>query len=138
MRVCLLVSLCSLLAACDQQAETPLSANAVEITRPTPGSAVSAGYMRLTNNTEEDLRITRVTSPQYRIVAMHETTIDDGISRMRPIETLEIGARDTVQLQPGSKHLMLMQPHGEFDSVTLSFHSGESLLLTLKVALEGG
>ena len=103
------------LAACSAP-QAPLVASDVEITRPMPGRSMSAGFLVLRNNTETDIRITAVTSPQFGAVEIHETTIEDGISRMRELEALVIPANGSVTLERGGKHLMLMRA-GEIDDV---------------------
>lgn len=103
------------LAACSAP-QAPLVASDVEITRPMPGRSMSAGFLVLRNNTETDIRITAVTSPQFGAVEIHETTIEDGISRMRELDALVIPANGSVTLERGGKHLMLMRA-GEIDDV---------------------
>jgi hypothetical protein len=113
-----------LLAACGAP-EPPLVISELEISRPMPGMQMSAGYFEITNNTDETTRITRVSSPQFEAVEVHETTVTDGISRMRELDALVIPARSRVVLERGGKHLMLMRPRNLQDSVTLQFFSGD-------------
>ena len=131
--VTLLVAL--LLVACGAP-QPPLVVNSVEVTRPMPGRHMSAGYLVLTNNTGEDILITRVTSPQYESVEIHETTIEDGISRMRELEELIVPAHDSVTLERGGKHLMLMRARDLQDSVTLNLMSGDAPVLTVEYSFE--
>ena len=119
-----------LLAACGAP-EPPLVASALEITKPMPGMQMSAGFFEITNNTGETMRITRVSSPQFEAVEVHETIVADGISRMREIGVLEIPAQSTVVLERGGKHLMLMRPRNLQDSVTLQFFSGDLPVLSI-------
>ena len=86
---------CVLLAACGSP-QPPLVASDVEITRPMPGRHMSAGYFVLTNTTDSPIRITAAASPQFGMVEMHETTIQDGIARMREIEELVVPANSSV------------------------------------------
>jgi copper(I)-binding protein len=62
-------------------------------------------------------------------VSLHETTLVQGISRMREVERLPIAAGATVELKPGGLHLMLMQPE-----VSLK----EGAALPLRLSLEDG
>jgi copper(I)-binding protein len=50
---------------------------------------------------------------------------------MRAIPVLEIEDGGTVIFEPGGKHLMLMQPVGTPDTITLNFYSDEVLLLSV-------
>lgn len=125
--------LASLLAACGTS-EAPVVVSDVEITRPVPGRHMSAGFLVVTNNTDAAVRITSVTSPQFANVEIHETTITDGISRMRELEALLVPPHGSVTLERGSKHLMLMRPRELEDSVTLQFFSDDAPVLTIDYA----
>ena len=119
-----------LMVACSQ-AQAPLTASDVVVTRSVPGMPMSAGYFKLTNNSGQAISISHVTSPQFASVQMHETIIKDEVVRMAPLETLILQHGETVSFEPGGKHLMLMQPANDIDSVTLEFFAGESLLLSV-------
>ena len=129
MRIAILL-MGTLLVACGAP-QPPVTVSDVEITKPMPGRHMSAGFLVVTNNTGEALRITGVESPQFESVEIHETTVTDGISRMRELEELLVPANGSVTLERGGKHLMLMRPRNLEDSVTLQFHSGNSPVLTV-------
>ena len=129
MRVSILL-LAMLLSACGTP-EAPLVISELEITKPMPGMKMSAGFLVITNQTNETARITSVSSPQFEAVEIHETTIADGISRMRELEALEVPGQSSVVLERGGKHLMLMRPRDLQDTVTLQFFNGELPLLTV-------
>ena len=130
MRCFLLLSL-ALLAACGSP-QPPLVATDVEVTPPMLGLQMSAGYLVLTNNTDEPIVIDAVTSPQFGSVELHETTLDNGISRMRRIEELVIPANGSVTLERGGKHLMLMRSTGPSEIITLQFLSKGEPVLTIE------
>ena len=134
MRVALVV-IALLVAACGAP-QPPLVASGVEITKPMPGRHMSAGFLVLTNNTDEDIRITRVTSPQFAAVELHETTIEDGIARMREMDALVVPAHGSVTLERGAKHLMLMRAQGLGDTVTLQLFSGDAPVLNIDYSFE--
>lgn len=125
-----LIAIALLLAACGEP-QPPLVASDVDITRPLPGRHVSAGYLVLSNTTSEDIRITRITSPQFGKVQIHETKVEDGISRMHALEELIVPAHGSVRLERGGKHLMLMRPDEIEDSVSLQLYSGDAPILTI-------
>jgi copper(I)-binding protein len=129
MRLTLLL-LTLFLSACGSP-KAPLVISELEITKPMPGMHMSAGYFVITNQTNETARITRVSSPQYEAVEIHETTVTDGISRMRELEALEIPGRSSLVLERGGKHLMLMRPRDLEDTVTLQFFSGDLPVLSV-------
>lgn len=119
--------------AADSMPAAPLVASGVEIAKPTPASKMAAGYLSLRNTSEESITITRVTSPAYASVEMHETITEDGISRMRPIDAITIPPGRIFYFKRGGKHLMLMRPDGAPSSVTLKFHTAKGVVLTVSV-----
>ncbi len=132
----LLLLLLALMAACTSEPQPPLVASDVVVTRPMPGMKMSAAYLSLANNSDEAIRISRVASAQYASIQLHETRIEDGVARMRAIPVLEIAAGESVTLERGGKHLMLMRPTGSSDTVSLQFLDGDDLLLTVDATFE--
>ena len=131
-------AVCILLAGCGAP-QPPLVASDVEITRPVPGRSMSAGFMVLTNNTDRAIRITSVTSPEFEAVEIHETTIEDGIARMRELDALIVPPQGGVTLRRGGKHLMLMGGDDTGASVSVQFLSDGVPVLTVDYAYpEGG
>ena len=129
MRIFILL-LALFLSACSAP-EPPLVVSQLEISKPMPGMQMSAGYFVITNNTDESTQITSVSSPQFEAVEVHETTISDGVSRMRELEALVVPAQSSVVLERGGKHLMLMRPRDLQDSVTLQFFSEDLPVLSV-------
>ena len=132
-----IVLIALVLAGCSEP-QPPLVASNVEVTRPMPGMKMSAGFFVLTNNTSEPLRITAVTSPQFAAVEIHETTIEDGIARMRELEALVVPARGSVTLERGGKHLMLIRPGDLDDRVSLQLMSDGATVLSIDYAFAAG
>jgi len=96
---------------------------------------MTSGYLTLSNNALQPIVITQVASPQFESVELHESVIEDGVARMYLLGDVTILAKSSVVFQPGGKHLMLMRPVGEFDTVSLDFYAGEAVVLTVNVAL---
>ena len=136
MRFSILLLALLILSACGSP-EPPLVVSELEITEPMPGMQMSAGYLVITNNTDATSRITRVSSPQFEAVELHETTITDGVSRMRELEELLVPAGSSVVLERGGKHLMLMRPRDLQDSVTLQFFSEDLPVLSVTYSFSG-
>ncbi|HSL97525.1 MAG TPA: copper chaperone PCu(A)C [Candidatus Deferrimicrobiaceae bacterium] len=68
----------------------------------------AAAYFEIVGGAEADALL-GVTSPAAAMVELHETTTDSsGMTGMHPIGRLEIPAGETVILEPGGYHLMLM------------------------------
>ena len=131
MRIFLLF-LSGLLASCGNETGPPLIATDIEVTAPMPGMSMSAAYLTLTNNSDELIRITKVTSPQYGLIEIHETTIENNIARMRRVDELAISPDEFLRLQRGGIHLMLMQPVADIETVTLNLYDGDLLLMSMR------
>lgn len=89
--------------------------------------ATGAVYMALTNTGDTADRLVGATTDVAAAVEIHETHDDDGIMRMRPLpDGLEVPAGETVVLEPGGLHLMLiglthdLEPDASF-TITLDF-----------------
>lgn len=134
MRFVLTVILTALLSACLAE-RAPLVATDIVVPKPRPGTQMTAGYLTLRNNTTQAITITQVSSPEFESVEMHESVLEDGVARMRPLRDLTIRAGQSVQLEPGGKHLMLIRPVGEIEATTLEFHNNEAVMLTVNVTL---
>jgi hypothetical protein len=133
--VTLMILLASLIAGCSVE-RAPLVATDIVVSRPMPGTTMSAGYLSLTNNTTQAIRITRVSSPEFASVAMHESVLEDGMARMFPLGEVTILPGKTVEFARGGKHLMLMHPLDNIESVTLEFYAGKAMLLSVNTAFK--
>lgn len=103
----ILLSTTQLIAESEPQGD--LQINNAWVRAMPPGSMMTAAYARITNTTARDMEITAFSSPQYRSVSLHQTVVDEnGVSKMEEIPQLVIAAGQTVVLEPGGKHLMLM------------------------------
>jgi copper(I)-binding protein len=83
-----------------------------------------AGYATLRNAGDAPLQVLRIRSDAFGDVSLHATVIENGVARMREIDDLRIAPGEQVVLEPGGKHLMLMQPRRELAagaSATLIF-----------------
>ena len=84
----------------------------IEITHPwsraTPkGASVGGGYLTVRNTGTTPDRLVSESSDIARSVEFHETSMENGIARMRPLKNgLEIRPGETVEFKPGSYHVM--------------------------------
>ncbi len=126
----LVVLLVCLLCACSVE-PVPLVATNIIVSKPLPGTTMSAGYLTLTNNTTQAIKITRISSPEFESVEMHESVLEDGMARMYALGDLMILPGHTVEFARGGKHLMLMRPLDDIASVTLEFYAGKAMILSV-------
>ncbi|MGQ9887113.1 MAG: copper chaperone PCu(A)C [Aggregatilineales bacterium] len=95
----------------------------------------SAVYMTLENRGANADRLVAARTDAAGTVEIHETQMDGGMMRMRPLENgLEIPASGRVMLEPGGYHVMLLDlPRdllpGEAIALTLVFESGLELVV---------
>ena len=116
--------------ACAPEPGPPLVVSELDITAPMPGRSMSAGYLLLENRSDAPVDITRIESPEFGRIEVHETVIENGVARMRRLNSLQVPADGSVRLERGGKHLMLMQPAADIDRVRLDLYSGDNLVLT--------
>jgi periplasmic copper chaperone A len=79
-------------------------------TRATPkGASVAGGYMKITNSGTAPDRLIGGSSEVAGRFEVHSMMMEQGVAKMRPVEGgLEIKPGETVELRPGSFHVMLM------------------------------
>jgi copper(I)-binding protein len=78
--------------------------------RATPkGSSVAAGYMKIKNTGSTPDRLVSGSSDIASKFEVHEMMMENGVAKMRPVKGgLEIKPGDTVELKPGSFHVMFV------------------------------
>jgi len=122
------------LTACAPESPAPLVATQLDVTPSRPGSAMRAAYLTLRNNSDEEMHISRVSSPAFERVELHETVIEDGVARMRPVGELTLPPNAEIRLERGGLHLMLMRPVADAaarDGITLDFYDGNRLVISV-------
>jgi copper(I)-binding protein len=75
--------------------------------RATPGVDVAAAYLTLHNAGTQAVVVSGVRSPAAAAAMIHETSLVNGVSTMRPREPLRVAAGETVRFAPGGLHIML-------------------------------
>ena len=96
------------LAACSAEPGPPLIVSDLQVFAPLPGSSTGVAYMTLTNQSRSELVIRAAQSPQFSRAEFHETRIEDGVMKMRSVEHIVIGVGESVRLESGGLHLMLI------------------------------
>jgi periplasmic copper chaperone A len=112
--------------------------------RATPkGSSVAAGYMKIKNNGSTPDRLIGGSSDVASKFEVHEMKMEDGVAKMRPVKGgLEIKPGETVELKPGSFHVMfvgLKQPlsAGDHFQATLAFEKAGTVSVDYDVRAMG-
>jgi len=114
----------------------------VEMARSRPAPLVGgtgAAFLTIVNPTDTADRLIAVSSPVARVGEMHETINDGGVMRMIPQpDGFEIPAKSMVTLEPGGKHVMLIDlvaplEIGQTFDLTLTFEQAGKMVLTVPV-----
>ena len=124
-------------------------AGSIEIKHPwaraTPkGSEVAGGYMKLINTGKEADRLIGGTNAAAGKFEIHEMSMEGGVMKMRMLPNgIEIKPGQTVELKPGSYHLMfvgLKQPFEKGKRVkgTLQFEKAGKVDVEYAVEAVGG
>jgi copper(I)-binding protein len=100
--------------------------------RATPkGSEVAGGFMKLINTGTEPDRLIGGSTANAGKFEMHETAMEGGVMKMRPLPNgIEIKPGETVELKPGSYHLM-------FVGLSAPFEKGKMVKGTLQFEKAG-
>ena len=104
-----------------------------------PGQPMTAAYGVLTNKQSDALTLRSFASDQFADVSLHRTTDQGGVSRMRPVDEIKLRPGESIALEPGGLHLMLMAPSADVspgDHVRLSFIADTGVQFEFSVAIE--
>jgi copper(I)-binding protein len=91
--------------------------------------SVAAAYMTIVGGAQAD-RLVSATTERAGMTQIHVVTEAEGMTRMRPVDGVDVPARKTVLLAPQGLHLMLM-------NLSRPLVAGERFLVTLTFARAG-
>lgn len=119
---------CVLLAACRPGDQAPITVENAWLRATPAGARVAAAYMDIYAR-DGDVLLGAAT-PAAQRVEMHVTEEEDGIMRMRPLQTAPIAAGEIVRFEPGGRHFMLI-------GLTEPLAAGETVQITLRFEQAG-
>jgi copper(I)-binding protein len=122
----------------EQQIDKDLLIENARVKATIPGVKVSAGYFKLTNNSDETMTFTSANTSAATFTEYHTMAMDNNKMVMRKMDFLEIPAHQSVLFKPKGMHLMFMGltqrfTPGESIEVTLTTDNGETYNVTLPV-----
>ncbi len=108
-----------------------------------PGSMAQAAYMQLENTTDKVRSVIGVEASGYGMAHLHSSGTKDGVATMAMVHQLDIAPGQSVSLEPGSFHIMLMRPAamaqvGDTVDLTLLFADGDTLAVAAEVKSRAG
>lgn len=102
-----------------------LSIDHAELRLMPPNSMQTAAYVSLHNDSKKMISIVSISSNIAKHTSIHQMSMHKGIMSMQAIDQLRIPAQQTVRLQAGGMHIMLMglkkQLHQD-DKIAMRFH----------------
>ncbi len=103
-----------------------------------PGTTVSSAYMNIVNNSDEPMILVGASGEVSDRIEIHQHLMEDGMMKMRQVDSLVVSANNQVILQPSGYHLMifnLVKPltEGNEINVTLRFSNGKNVDVSLPV-----
>ncbi|WP_153116727.1 copper chaperone PCu(A)C [Rhodocyclus tenuis] len=107
--------------------------------RLSPPAAVATGaFMVLRNDSDSPRRLVRAESTAAKTVELHNHIDENGVMKMRAVKDIEIPAKGSATLKPGSYHVMLIDltaplKEGERLPITLRFDDGSTQTIAAPV-----
>ena len=92
--------------ACAQAGSANVDVKDAWVRSTVPGQMGTGAFMKITAKT--GAKLVGVSSPVAGVGEVHEMTMDKDIMRMRAVPALDLPAGKTIELKPGSYHVMLM------------------------------
>jgi hypothetical protein len=90
-----------------------------------PNLKNSAAFLKISNNTNEEIFLLKASSPVAQKVELHEHIMDQGMMKMQEVEKIAIASQSTTMLKPGGYHIMLIglkKPLLVGESIPLELH----------------
>lgn len=106
-----------------------------------PMAPVRAGYARIENRGDSEVRIDAASSSGFGSIEIHEMHDVDGVMQMRRLPQLLLAPGASAQLEPGGLHLMLFDPQQPMElgaRVTIHFQSGGETIAEGQFVVSGG
>lgn len=96
------------------------------------GSAMRVAYLDITNPGPAGW-IVAASSDAHETASLHESLLEDGVSRMRMRSRIELPAQSTVSFRPGGLHIMLGKPSRNLsvgDTLTISLELENGMFIS--------
>ena len=75
-----------------------------------PSGMMNVGYLKFKNVSNKKIIFHQFTSPVWDSVEIHNVEHSGGVAKMRKMSKLVIPEKSTLELKPGSVHLMMIGP----------------------------
>lgn len=102
-----------------------------------PGTPNTAAFMVLKNDADQSVKLVAAASAAAGRAELHTHLHENGVMKMRQVESIEIPAKGEAVLKPGSLHIMLFEVGTLSEQtpfpLTLTMDDGQKLDLSLPV-----
>lgn len=90
-----------------------------------PSQRITAAFMVIENQNTTEISLLSASVDVAPVVELHKMELEDGMMRMRRVDSIDIPSGGTVELKPGSYHLMVI-------GVTRELKEGDKVKVTLR------
>lgn len=110
--------------------ENTIGVSDVWVNEAPPTVKVLAGYLTISNDSDNPVNLTAIKSPDFKKIEFHLTIMKDGVASMKKQAEITVPAHSKFSFSPGKYHLMLFNPaqavkSGDTIPLELSFSNGE-------------
>jgi len=103
-----------------------------------PGQINGAGYLQINNAGNAEDKLVGVSSDAALRIELHSVVTEQGVAKMREVNSISIPANSMVKLAPGGYHIMFLQLTGPFKQdgtvpVTLKFEKAGEVRVGFQV-----
>ena len=136
MRITIL--LCATLSFNLFAAETILSVDDPYVRLAPPGAQTTGAFMIIKNSGSADRKLVNAESPAAKTVQLHNHFNENGMMKMRQVESIDVKANAQAELKPGSYHVMMIDlktelKEGDSVPIILIFDDGTKIAITVPV-----
>lgn len=133
-----LLLLTSLLTSCSDNSESTIQLHDPWLREAPPGATAMAGYLVISNHGDADVSLNSARSDDFDRIEFHQSIEENGVYKMLPHTNLNIPANSELALQPGSYHLMMINPKrtltaGDEVTMMLKFGSDNEMTVVMPV-----
>jgi|SRR5437764_1761395 len=104
-----------------------------------PSQKITAAFMVIENHAAADISLVSAGADAARVVELHKMELEDGMMKMRRVDSINVPAGGSVELKPGGYHLMvigLKKELKEGDEVKVTLRFTGDVLKTVTVPVK--
>ncbi len=127
-------------ASQSQQVDSALLIENTRAKSTIPGVKVSAGYLKLTNNSQRTMHFIAAQTPAAKYTEFHQIVMRDNKMAMRKVDSIEIKAQQSFEFTENGYHLMFMElkqalKPGESITLILTEDNGQTYEIELPIVM---